>query len=53
MWVDDFLPNKNLSVVAKPLHVLKEAFNIELEENANSGDVCRYSCKMIDMHEKN
>ena len=42
-WVDDCLIfSKDLSVVTKTVEILKKNFDVELEEDIDSGDVSRY-----------
>ena len=43
IWVDNCIVfNKDLSVITEIINLLKENFDVELEEDANGGDVLRY-----------
>ena len=53
-WVDDCLVfSKDLSVITNIVGTLKKSFDVDLEENINSGDVSRYLGLVIDRKEDN
>ena len=52
-WVDDCLIfSKYLSVITKTVETLKKSFNVELEEDINSGDVSKYLGMEIQRNKK-
>ena len=51
-WVDDCLIfSKDLAVVSRTVEILKKNFDVELEEDINSGDVSRYLGMVIERNE--
>ena len=51
-WVDDcIIFSKDLSVVKQTVDILKQDFDVELEEDINGGDVSRYLGMVIDRAE--
>ena len=51
-WVDDcIIFSKDLSVVKQTVEILKQDFDVELEEDINGDDVSRYLVMVIDRAE--
>ena len=51
-WVDDCLIfTKDLKIVTNTLDILKQDFDVEMEEDINSGDISRYLGMVVDRNE--